>query len=72
VCEVYADVISHPATELLAKSGVSVTYGKCVDYIINRAGTGMCPVETLCRECATAEECLPLIERFVTEMQSGR
>ena len=72
VCEVYADVISHPATELLAKSGISVTYGKCVDYIINRAGTGMCPVETLCRECATAEECLTLIERFVTEMQSRR
>ncbi|MDE6080047.1 MAG: DUF1893 domain-containing protein [Duncaniella sp.] len=65
---VYADVISEPALELFEGSGVEVSFGKRVPNIINRAGTGVCPVETLCRDCLTAEECLPLIERFVEEM----
>lgn len=72
VGEVYADVISSPARELLGNAGIPVAYGVCVEHIINRAGTGMCPVETLCRECTTPQECLPLIERFVAEMQSKK
>ena len=65
VKSVYADVISRPALELFASSPVTVTYGTAVPNIINRAGTGVCPVETLCKDCRTAEECLPLIESFV-------
>lgn len=63
---IYADVISVKAYELLDKSGVDVQYGVIVENIINREGTGNCPVETLCSDCATAEECLPLIEAFLS------
>lgn len=72
VGEVYADVISRPALALLEESGIPVTFGKCVENIINRAGTGICPVETLCLPCSTPSECLPLIERFVAEMKAKK
>lgn len=63
---VYADVISEPALTLLVQSPVKVSYGTVVPNIINRKGDGICPVETLCIPCATAEECLPLITNFLT------
>ena len=65
VAEVYTDVISRPAIELFVKEGVRVAYGECVPNIINRAGDGICPVETLCEPCGSAAECLPLIENFI-------
>ena len=68
VSAVYADVISRAALELLAGAGISAGFGECVDAIINRAATGVCPVETLCRDCATADECLPLIRNFVRQL----
>ncbi len=63
--EVYADVISRPALSLLSDAHIEVEYAKVVPNIINRAGTGICPVEELCLECATPEECLPLITEFL-------
>ena len=65
---VYADVISQAAMVLFKQSRVEVQYGEIVPNIINRTGTDICPVEKLCRNCKTAEECLPLIDKFITEM----
>lgn len=65
VSELYTPAISAPAVDLLKKAGVRITCVEIVPAIINRAGTGFCPVETLCLPCATAEECLPLIENFI-------
>ncbi len=62
----YADVISEPALELLYSAGVEVSYTHLVSNIINRMGTGICPVETLCADCTTAGECIPLIEKFIS------
>ena len=68
VAWVYADVISQAAMELFEQSQVEVQYGEIVPNIINRAGTDICPVEKLCRDCKTAAECLPLIDKFIKEM----
>lgn len=65
VRQIYADVLSRPARTLLNSTDIRVSYGDLVECIINRTGTGICPVETLCKECNSAEECLPLIKRFV-------
>lgn len=65
VREMYAEVISEPALKLFQGSSLRVSYGQCVAHIINRAGTGICPVEKLCLDCETAHECMPLIERFI-------
>lgn len=68
VKRVHTDVISQPALKLLEKYGVHTTYDRLVDNIINRQGTGICPVETLCMDFATAEECLPRIDNFLKSL----
>lgn len=70
VDSVYAEVISSPAMDLFGKSRIGVSYGRKVDNIINRTGDDICPVEKLCLSCATPMECLPLIEKFMTEGRS--
>lgn len=50
VRHVYADVMSEPALALLQAHGVKAEYGQLVDHIINRAGTGWCPMEQLSRD----------------------
>ncbi len=72
VAEVYGDVVSEPAANLLSAAGVPLTYGKLTPNIINRAGMGICPVESLCMKCNTAEECLPLIERFIEQAKEHK
>lgn len=42
---VYAHVISQAALEVLARYDITADYGTLVEYIINRAGDGMCPFE---------------------------
>lgn len=66
---VHADVISEPALTLLGQSPVKVSYGTVVPNIINRKGNGICPVETLCIPCMTAEECLLPITQFINSNQ---
>ena len=69
VRELRAATVSEAALELLRPSGVALTCDTVVPYIVNRAGTGCCPVEMRCRDCRTAEECLPRIEEFLEEMK---
>ena len=66
VKEVYTDLISVAALQLFQQTDIKVDYAKKVEGIQNRAGTGPCPVESLCRDCRTAHECLPLIDNFIT------
>lgn len=65
----FARTISRPALDLLAGAGIPVEYETTVPYIINRAGNGMCPVEQLCADARTSEECLPRIGAFIRRMQ---
>lgn len=67
VRRLHAGVISVPALELLKTASMEVTYGQVVPNIVNRKGDGICPVETLCLPCATAEACRPRIEEFINE-----
>ena len=69
VRELFADVVSHAALELLNGAGIPVSYTVAVPHIINRAGDGICPVERLCAGARTAAECLPLIEGFMQKMK---
>ncbi len=65
VRELFADVISYPALELLGRHPIRISYTIAVELIINRAQTGPCPVEALCATCETEEECLEKIESFI-------
>lgn len=48
--QVYADVMSEPALALLQAHGITAGYDQLVNHIINRAGTGWCPMEQLSRD----------------------
>ncbi len=64
----FADVISREALEILERYGVEASYATVTDHIINRAGTGRCPVETLCSGLQSVEQCVARIDEFI-EMQ---
>ena len=68
-CEVYADVISHPALALLQEHDIEVTYREMTDRIVNRRGDGLCPVETLCVNLATIDEMVEAISNFITNIR---
>ena len=72
VSEAWGDVMSAPAAELLNANGVAVTHGVLVNHIENRSHTGWCPLETACRDCATAEDCLVAIKAFVAAMKGKK
>lgn len=45
VKEVYAEVLSKTAISVLEANGISYSYKILTDNIINRQGTGLCPME---------------------------
>lgn len=65
VKEVYADVVSQPALDLLRNNNILLSYGIVTPHIINRTRTGLCPLETRCQGSETPEECLIQIEAFM-------
>lgn len=69
VNELHADLISESALALLQTGRIRVAYDEKVPQIQNRTKTGICPVESLCRDAGTAEECLPLIEEFMNSIR---
>lgn len=67
----HTGVISAPALELAAGSGLEVTFDERVPHIINRTHSGWCPLEKLCYDAATAEECFVRIEGFIEGRSAG-
>ncbi len=69
VSRLFAHVISYGAYELLVDSGVKVEFGVRVPHIINREGSGWCPVEWRCRETDNIDEILSIVDCFIAEMK---
>ena len=42
---VYADVVSEGGAEILARYGISLSFGVTSPYIVNRKGSGPCPMD---------------------------
>lgn len=61
VAAVYTDLISDSAATLLETEHIPYCYKQRAPAIINRRGTGICPVEEACRHYSTAKECIPAI-----------
>ena len=60
-----AGVASSPAIALLKRYSIPVRCQRVTPYIVNRKGTGMCPLELRCMDCATADECIARIHAFL-------
>ena len=56
VRELYAGVISAPGKKVLEEHKIVYDYGKETDYIVNRRGDGMCPMEMTVAEISDPDE----------------
>lgn len=71
VSQVYADTISTPALTLLRANGITVDFAVETDHIINRAGTGWCPMEQLCRDEDNPAVIRNKVEEFLRGMNNS-
>ena len=71
VKEVYAQVMSRPAAQVLECSGITAHAGKLVEGIINRRGDGPCPFEAAVLEIRDPAEALTAIRTKMTQLQGG-
>ena len=67
VREVYAEVASSGALDVLRRAGVEVSFGREVPNIINRTGTDICPVEKLTAYTSSSDEAYVLIKGFLKD-----
>ncbi len=70
VKEVFTDIISVQAIDLLNDSGITIHYEQVVNHIKNQTNTGWCPMEICCKPCTSASECLDEIEKLITNTQN--
>ena len=47
---IYSDVLSKKAFEILKNNNINIVYNKKVDFIMNREKNGLCPVENLSQD----------------------
>lgn len=70
VTVVYANVMSRPAAQVLRDAGIEARWGKLVEGIINRRGTGPCPFEETVMDITDAGEALTAIRQKMSQMSS--
>ncbi len=69
VSRVYAAVMSRPAAQVLEAGGIEAHWGKLVEGIINRRGTGPCPFEETVMDITNPQEALTAIRNKMAQMQ---
>ena len=67
--EVYAPVISEGALAVLEEYGIQATYDTCVKVIMNRAGTGLCPMEQAVLEIAEPKAALAAVTERLQQLK---
>lgn len=74
VSEVYAGVMSEGAEKLLRAHGIKPFCGCLTEKIINRAGTGICPMENAVKDIPDdcPDKALTEILRTIAELAKGK
>ncbi|CDZ75731.1 hypothetical protein ING2D1G_1595 [Peptoniphilus sp. ING2-D1G] len=62
--ELYTNLISKNAEEVLDKKSISYIYKNKVDNIMNRTKTDLCPIEKIAKKSSTIDELIYKIEDF--------
>ncbi len=70
--EIYADVISRPALEVLETNGIEISYGVLADGIRNRDNTGACPMETAVMNDSDPETALAHIRERLRSLSAAQ
>ena len=69
IASIESPIISRSALDLLQRHGITVQAGQIVDMIVNRAGTGQCPVEALTSGIDDIQQSLALIDNFLKTIE---
>lgn len=69
---VYGTVMSQAAVQVLENAHIPYQYETLVDYIENRTGTGMCPLEDSVKEEDDPQRALPLIEARIAQLMQNK
>ena len=67
---VWGTVMSRGAIEVLKDAGIDVSWDRRVDHIINRAGTGPCPMEAATAQISDPQAALAAIRLTLQKLQS--
>lgn len=68
ISEIYALVISDAACGVFERFGITAKYEKRVEYIINRDGSGKCPMEQAVWEISSPEQALDAVLKKSAEL----
>lgn len=68
VSGVYAEVLSKEGRELLEQHHIRAEYGTLTDRIVNRMGTGPCPMDAAVRDIGSPEEALTAIRNKLRQL----
>ena len=68
--EVYGELISESAMEVLEKENIKFTYLKSTEYIKNKDQTNLCPIENLAMDINDGEIMLEKIGEFLDKVSS--
>lgn len=68
ISEIYALVISDAACAVFERFGIPAKYEKRVEYIINRDGSGKCPMEQAVWDITSPEAALDAIKKRSAEL----
>jgi hypothetical protein len=72
VVSVHGKLMSETGADFLEKSGITFTYDTLTDYIKNRKGTDMCPMEKTVLQISDAEEGFATLKRSIDEMMKTK
>ena len=70
--EVYAEVLSKAAIGVLEDNGIKYSYGTVVEFIRNRTGDGMCPMEMTVAEISDPTEAVEALRKTIAILMSGK
>ena len=69
--ELYANVISTTAVEVLSQYNIKIHFNTKTDYIINRAGNGRCPMESAVLNINDPDTALMALREKLQQIKSG-
>lgn len=70
--EVYTELISQPALEILAANGIPCDYEKVVPRVLNRDRTGLCPMESCCLQVHEPEAAFEVLRENLKRMSKQK
>ena len=66
----YALTVSRAALDWFSVYNIPVEYEVCAEYIVNRAGDGMCPMEQTVKDLNDPSEALTALKQKIAELRN--